>query len=185
MTPSSPFSPVRFVYVESRNPGIDRAFQAGRDRVSLRSRLRGGEGGIRTLGTGVSPYNGLANRRIRPLCHLSGLLISTIRTGYQESLHERCTIACAGAWRHSVGWYQRGYVFEQSSAFSCSIVHHRVIDGQPKPVQGLETTSATAQNISSFSNSQQASWSELNRPQGRRSSPSSRSRIPGRQSSFR
>ena len=32
----------------------------------------GGEGGIRTLGTGVSPYNGLANRRIRPLCHLSG-----------------------------------------------------------------------------------------------------------------
>ena len=35
----------------------------------------GGEGGIRTLGTGVSPYNGLANRRIRPLCHLSGVRI--------------------------------------------------------------------------------------------------------------
>jgi hypothetical protein len=33
----------------------------------------GGEAGIRTLGTGVSPYNGLANRRIRPLCHLSGV----------------------------------------------------------------------------------------------------------------
>jgi hypothetical protein len=31
----------------------------------------GGEGGIRTLGTGISQYNGLANRRIRPLCHLS------------------------------------------------------------------------------------------------------------------
>ena len=40
----------------------------------LRLILRtGGEGGIRTLGTGVSPYNGLANRRIRPLCHLSGV----------------------------------------------------------------------------------------------------------------
>ena len=35
-------------------------------------RTSGGEAGIRTLGTGVSPYNGLANRRIRPLCHLSG-----------------------------------------------------------------------------------------------------------------
>ena len=35
--------------------------------------MYGGEGGIRTLGTGVSPYNGLANRRIRPLCHLSGV----------------------------------------------------------------------------------------------------------------
>ncbi len=33
----------------------------------------GGEGGIRTLGTGISQYNGLANRRIRPLCHLSGV----------------------------------------------------------------------------------------------------------------
>ena len=31
----------------------------------------GGEGGIRTLGTGVSPYNGLANRRLQPLGHLS------------------------------------------------------------------------------------------------------------------
>ena len=43
---------------------------------SLHFRLRGGEGGIRTLGTGVSPYNGLANRRIRPLCHLSGVRFS-------------------------------------------------------------------------------------------------------------
>jgi hypothetical protein len=31
--------------------------------VSLQSRLRGGEGGIRTLGTGVSPYNGLAKHK--------------------------------------------------------------------------------------------------------------------------
>ncbi len=30
-----------------------------------------GEGGIRTLDTGVSPYNGLANRRLQPLGHLS------------------------------------------------------------------------------------------------------------------
>jgi hypothetical protein len=36
------------------------------DRNSLQSRLNGGEGGIRTLGTGVSPYNGLANST-RPL----------------------------------------------------------------------------------------------------------------------
>ena len=31
----------------------------------------GGEGGIRTPGRSFSPYNGLANRRIQPLCHLS------------------------------------------------------------------------------------------------------------------
>jgi hypothetical protein len=32
----------------------------------------GGEGGIRTPDRGVSPYNGLANRRLQPLGHLSG-----------------------------------------------------------------------------------------------------------------
>jgi hypothetical protein len=31
----------------------------------------GGEAGIRTLGTGFGPYNGLANRRLQPLGHLS------------------------------------------------------------------------------------------------------------------
>jgi hypothetical protein len=31
----------------------------------------GGEGGIRTPGTGFGPYNGLANRRLQPLGHLS------------------------------------------------------------------------------------------------------------------
>jgi hypothetical protein len=32
-----------------------------------------GEGGIRTLGTDLSPYNGLANRPFRPLRHLSSV----------------------------------------------------------------------------------------------------------------
>ena len=31
----------------------------------------GGEAGIRTLGRGLSPYNGLANRRLQPLGHLT------------------------------------------------------------------------------------------------------------------
>src|SRR5271154_4045969 len=43
-----------------------RIFQVRASGNSLQSRLRGGEGGIRTLGTGVSPYNGLANSA-RPL----------------------------------------------------------------------------------------------------------------------
>ena len=49
---------------------FDRIVKAG---ILCSSDCLGGEGGIRTLGTGVSPYNGLANRRIRPLCHLSGM----------------------------------------------------------------------------------------------------------------
>ena len=32
-----------------------------------------GEGGIRTRGTGYYPYDGLANRCLQPLGHLSGL----------------------------------------------------------------------------------------------------------------
>ena len=31
----------------------------------------GGEAGIRTLGRGFGPYNGLANRRLQPLGHLT------------------------------------------------------------------------------------------------------------------
>ena len=31
-----------------------------------------GEAGIRTRDTGLTPYNGLANRRLQPLGHLSG-----------------------------------------------------------------------------------------------------------------
>src|SRR5947199_5063699 len=33
-----------------------------------------GEGGIRTPDRGISPYNGLANRRLQPLGHLSNCL---------------------------------------------------------------------------------------------------------------
>jgi hypothetical protein len=50
--------------------------------VNTRVRLfgnTGGERGIRTLDTGVSPYNGLANRRLQPLGHLSGFALTTYR----------------------------------------------------------------------------------------------------------
>ena len=42
----------------------------------------GGEAGIRTLDTAFRPYNGLANRRLQPLGHLTveiSLTISAIR----------------------------------------------------------------------------------------------------------
>jgi hypothetical protein len=34
--------------------------------------LAGGDGGIRTLDRALQPYNGLANRRLQPLGHVSG-----------------------------------------------------------------------------------------------------------------
>jgi hypothetical protein len=43
----------------------------GHDDHALNCRTCGGEAGIRTLGTGFSPYNGLANRRLQPLGHLT------------------------------------------------------------------------------------------------------------------
>src|ERR1700747_3335866 len=50
----------------------------------------GGEGGIRTPGTGFSQYNGLANRRLQPLGHLSGVLLSTV---YHQSVKSCWPIA--------------------------------------------------------------------------------------------
>jgi hypothetical protein len=48
-------------------------------RASLRLANTGGEEGIRTPGTGLSPYNGLANRRLQPLGHLTARGLSSIR----------------------------------------------------------------------------------------------------------
>ena len=54
----------------------------------------GGEGGIRTLGTGVSPYNGLANRRLQPLGHLSGVCFQQlITTALVHVVHSWCSLA--------------------------------------------------------------------------------------------
>jgi hypothetical protein len=36
---------------------------------------KNGEGGIRTRGRGVYPYDGLANRCLKPLGHLSELFV--------------------------------------------------------------------------------------------------------------
>ena len=79
---NNPFCTIRFGYKESRN--MFRVFQR-KGQWTFSAVKTGGEGGIRTLGTGVSPYNGLANRRIRPLCHLSGAaelqFITVVHTG--------------------------------------------------------------------------------------------------------
>ena len=44
-----------------------------------RARGSGGEAGIRTLGRSLSPYNGLANRRLQPLGHLTSREEPSIR----------------------------------------------------------------------------------------------------------
>jgi hypothetical protein len=51
---------------------LQRPTQRQRGQTSSLENLTGGEGGIRTPDRGVSPYNGLANRRLQPLGHLSG-----------------------------------------------------------------------------------------------------------------
>jgi hypothetical protein len=42
----------------------------GRERSERLAKV-GGEAGIRTLGRALRPYNGLANRRLQPLGHLT------------------------------------------------------------------------------------------------------------------
>ena len=47
-----------------------------------------GEVGIRTRGTGINPYNGLANRRFQPLSHLSRLPTIELYASSQKSQAE-------------------------------------------------------------------------------------------------
>ena len=60
----------------------------------------GGDGGIRTLDRALQPYNGLANRRLQPLGHVSGKADMPdagarrkrqIRSGANPSRHLMCT----------------------------------------------------------------------------------------------
>jgi hypothetical protein len=62
--------PEPFQELSLSNFGSDRNFRGfGASEAVL---ITGGEGGIRTPGTGLSQYDGLANRCFRPLSHLSG-----------------------------------------------------------------------------------------------------------------
>ncbi len=60
----------------------------------------GGEGGIRTPVGGFSPQNGLANRRIQPLCHLSA-------GGSAEANQPNC-LSIALIEGHKGGQFMRG-----------------------------------------------------------------------------
>ena len=53
----------------------------------------GGEGGIRTPGRSFGPYNGLANRRIQPLCHLSAVGMATAYHIASAYLPRSCFLA--------------------------------------------------------------------------------------------
>jgi hypothetical protein len=44
----------------------------------IENKRHGGERGIRTLDRAFQPYNGLANRRLQPLGHLSGAIVVSI-----------------------------------------------------------------------------------------------------------
>jgi hypothetical protein len=58
---------------------------ASNNHISLLLSIYGGEGGIRTPGRSFGPYNGLANRRIQPLCHLSGVWFQQFIIEWQKA----------------------------------------------------------------------------------------------------
>src|SRR5580698_1984187 len=59
--------------------GINRGIQATCRVENGNTELYGGERGIRTLDRAFQPYNGLANRRLQPLGHLSGSVALSIQ----------------------------------------------------------------------------------------------------------
>jgi hypothetical protein len=65
----------------------------------------GGEAGIRTLGRTLRPYNGLANRRLQPLGHLTPVCKYTARShlfGARSSCAKETVFQAAGI--ANIGW---------------------------------------------------------------------------------
>src|SRR5207244_13041538 len=52
-----------------------------------------GEGGIRTPDRGISPYNGLANRRLQPLGHLSNVAALEVSATQESGVPPCCSRA--------------------------------------------------------------------------------------------
>src|SRR6266496_945607 len=79
-------------------PGAARAAERLKTcRAAKRSGAKiGGEAGIRTLGTGFSPYNGLANRRLQPLGHLTVMIFLTI-SAIRRCLIRLCSSLCSSS----------------------------------------------------------------------------------------
>src|SRR5208282_4888503 len=87
----------------------------------------GGEGGIRTPGTRFSAYNGLANRRLKPLGHLSARAAASRRYAILPGISNRAEIIpCTHAPPPGPGT-QGSAGFQ--SAFSPKVVH----GGSPRP----------------------------------------------------
>jgi hypothetical protein len=59
-------------------------------------RAKVGEAGIRTLGTAFRPYNGLANRRLQPLGHLTVMIFLTI-SAIRRGLTRLCSSLCSSS----------------------------------------------------------------------------------------
>jgi hypothetical protein len=55
-----------------------REWRVSEEKINSWNKLTGGEAGIRTLDTAFRPYNGLANRRLQPLGHLTVKIFRTI-----------------------------------------------------------------------------------------------------------
>ena len=85
---AGPFGRERPLWISRGSTNFGRILHVSRSRISLleatlrqrkdqagndpfESRSYGGEAGIRTLGTTLRSYNGLANRRLQPLGHLT------------------------------------------------------------------------------------------------------------------
>src|SRR5688572_9574996 len=71
-----------------------------------------GETGIRTPDTGLTPYNGLANRRLQPLGHLSGERRKLRRPGTKGK------VWAGGKARRSAGFRRYVCPFHDPSAFA-------------------------------------------------------------------
>jgi hypothetical protein len=79
--------------------------------TKLAKSASGGEGGIRTPDTGFGPYNGLANRRLQPLGHLSGVCRQQFTTYSQVNWHISRILICISCFNLGISALMSGRIW--------------------------------------------------------------------------
>ena len=104
--------------------------------IKILAKPNGGDAGIRTLDRALQPYNGLANRRLEPLGHVS------MRLGHMPDAFAHCKRVCGfSTYETTRNWLSSLFAWRSGARQGLkSRMRHRRPEGRPSNTTGYVRT---------------------------------------------